>query len=260
MPAPETDLELLDAAARTAGKIAMSYWRRDPRRWDKADGAGPVTEADLEVNAALEEMLRNARPEYGWLSEESEAEASRLDAEHCFIIDPIDGTRAFIDGQDHFAHSLAISRGDRIVAGVVYLPVLDLSYTAFADGPALLNGQRIAPSNVALRDATVLANRASVDPSHWRDERMPPFRREFLPSLAWRLCLAAEGRFDAALSLRAAWEWDIAAGSLIAERAGAAVTDRRGGTMSFNSPRAMVNGLIVGGAQVHGQLLAALAR
>lgn len=254
------DLELLEDAARAAGEIALRHFRAGIETVEKPGGLGPVTAADLEIDRMLRAELTAARPDYGWLSEESEDGAERLAAERVFIIDPIDGTRAFIDGQDHFAHSLAISRGDRIVAGVVYLPVLDLSYTAFADGPALLNGQRIAPSNVALRDATVLANRASVDPSHWRDERMPPFRREFLPSLAWRLCLAAEGRFDAALSLRAAWEWDIAAGSLIAERAGAAVTDRRGGTMSFNSPRAMVNGLIVGGAQVHGQLLAALAR
>ena len=258
MPAPEDDLTLLTEAARDAGRIALRYWRRDPVVWDKADDAGPVTEADLAVNDALQARLMGARADYGWLSEESEADPARLDAARCFIIDPIDGTRAFIDGQEGFSHSLAVAEGDRIIAAVVHLPVLDLTYTAFADGPALLNGAPIAPTGAGVDGATVLTYRAVTEAVNWRGT-LPPFRREFRSSLAWRLCLAAEGRFDAALSLRAAWEWDIAAGSLIAERAGAAVSDRRGQRMRFNSPRAQVDGLIVAGTQLHGQLLAALA-
>ena len=259
MPAPEADLALLAEAAEQAGRIALGYWRRDPKAWDKGDGAGPVTEADLAVNDALAARLMGARPGYGWLSEESEADPARLDAEHCFIIDPIDGTRAFIDGQDSFAHSLAVARGERIVAAVVHLPAQGLTYTAHEDGPALLNGQPIRPSDAGIEGARVLTYRAVTEAENWRDGIMPPFHREFRSSLAWRLCLAAEGRFDAALSLRAAWEWDIAAGTLIAERAGAQVSDRRGGVMRFNSPRAMVDGLVVAGPRLHGALLEALA-
>lgn len=259
MPAPEDDLALLVDAARDAGQIAMRYWKQDPVAWEKDDDAGPVTEADLAVNEALERKLLSARPDYGWLSEESESDPSRLDAEYCFIIDPIDGTRAFIAGQDGFAHSLAIARGSRVIAAVVYLPARDMIYTAHDGGPALRDGQPIHPSNVGIQGATVLTYRAATEPAYWRDGRTPPFRREFRPSLAWRLCLAAEGRFDAALSLRAAWEWDIAAASLIAERAGAVATDRNGGPMRFNSPRAMVDGLIVAGPQLHSDILDALA-
>ena len=137
---------------------------------------------------------------------------------------------------------------------------MDLTYTAFANGPALLNGRPIAPSDAGIAGARVLTYRAAAEPGFWRDGRVPGFRREFRPSLAWRLCLAAEGRFDAALSLRAAWEWDIAAGSLIAERAGAAVSDRQGARMRFNGPRAMVDGLIVAGPRLHDQMLTALRR
>lgn len=252
------DLALLTAAAIRAGQIAMTYWKRDPQTWEKPDDAGPVTEADLAVNDELARMLQNARPDYGWLSEESEADPARLDARHCFIIDPIDGTRAFIAGQDGFSHSLAVTENERVVAAVVHLPVLDLTYTASASGPALLNGRPIAPSGVDVADASVLTYKAVTEPGFWRNGRVPPFRRAFRSSLAWRLCLAAEGRFDAALSLRAAWEWDIAAGSLIAERAGARVTDRRGGPMRFNGPRAVVDGLIVAGPSLHAQLLDAL--
>ncbi|MDN5567718.1 MAG: 3'(2'),5'-bisphosphate nucleotidase CysQ [Paracoccus sp. (in: a-proteobacteria)] len=259
MPGPDADLDLLTRAAKDAGAIAMTYWRRDPEVWDKGGDAGPVTEADLAVNDAMLAMLTAARPDYGWLSEESEADPARLDAQRCFIVDPIDGTRAFIDGQDGFSHSLAVADGSRIIAAVVHLPVLNLTYTATADGPALLNGQPIAPTDPDIDGAKVLTYRAISDAQYWRSGVMPPFRREFRSSLAWRLSLAAEGRFDAALSLRAAWEWDIAAGSLIAERAGARVTDRRGKPMQFNSPRAQVDGLVVAGPNLHRQLTAALA-
>lgn len=253
------DLALIRAAAREAGEVALSYFGQSPEVWWKNEGRSPVSAADFASNERLHGILRAARPDYGWLSEESEADPSRLDAQHCFIIDPIDGTRAFIDGQDSFAHSLAVAQGDRIVAAAVYLPARDLCYTASVDGPALLNGAPIAPSRHAMQGARVLTYRAATDPGHWRGGQPPPFRREFRPSLAWRLCLAAQGRFDAALSLRAVWEWDIAAGSLIAERAGAMVSDRRGGRMRFNSPRAMIDGLIVAGSPLHGQLLEALA-
>ena len=258
MPGPEEDLTLLVRAAEAAGPIALSFWRSAPKAWDKPDDAGPVTEADLAVNDALQSLLMGARPDYGWLSEESEADASRLDARRCFIIDPIDGTRAFIAGQQGFAHSLAVAEGDRITAAVVHLPAMNLTFTAFADGPALLNGKPIRPSGRGMAGARVLTYKSATEPEHWKNGRTPPFRREFRPSLAWRLCLVAEGRFDAALSVRSVWEWDIAAGSLIAERAGALATDRHGQPMRFNSPRAMVDGMIVAGPRMHGEMLAGM--
>lgn len=260
MPGPEADLDLLLRAARAAGPIALSFWRADPVAWDKPGDAGPVTEADLAVNDALQDMLTTARPDYGWLSEESEADASRLDARRCFIIDPIDGTRAFIAGQQGFAHSLAVAEDDRIVAAVVHLPAMALTFSAHADGPALLNGQPIRPGMAGIQGARVLTYRSATDPEHWKGGRTPPFRREFRPSLAWRLCLVAEGRFDAALSVRHVWEWDIAAGSLIARRAGALATDRHGRPMRFNSPRATIDGMIVANPALHGQMLSAMER
>ena len=259
MPGPEDDLALLVKAARQVGPIALSFWKAEPKAWDKPDDAGPVTEADLAVNDALQTMLTGARPDYGWLSEESEADASRLDARHCFIIDPIDGTRAFIAGQAGFAHSLAIAEGDRIIAAVVHLPAMDLTFAAHADGPALLNGQPIRPSVAGINGARVLTYKSATDPEYWKNGQTPPFRREFRPSLAWRLCLVAEGRFDAALSVRHVWEWDIAAGSLIAQRAGALATDRHGYPMRFNSPRATVEGLMVAGPRLLGEWGAGLA-
>ena len=256
MPAAD-DLALLHEAALEAGRIAMRHWRRDPRVWDKDGGAGPVTEADLAVNTCLEAMLRGARPGYGWLSEESPDDPARLDAQYCFIIDPIDGTRAFIDGLSGFSHSLAIARGRDIIAAVVHLPAQDLTYAAHENGPALLNGAPIAASHHAFQGADVLTSKPALDPVHWRGV-VPPLKRSFRPSLAWRLCLVAEGRFDAAFSVRPAWEWDIAAGSLIARRAGCTGSDLSGQPLRFNTPTALNDGLIVARQGLHDAMLAAM--
>ncbi|WP_370515149.1 3'(2'),5'-bisphosphate nucleotidase CysQ [Paracoccus sp. S-4012] len=259
LPAPAEDLALLAGAAREAGKIATRFWRKQPKAWDKDAGAGPVTEADIAVDAHLRERLLAARPAYGWLSEESEDEPSRLDARRTFILDPIDGTRAFIEGHQGFSHAIAVAEGDRIIAGVVYLPVPDLLYAAAADGPATLNGGPLVPSVPALDGARVLTAKSNLDPGFWRGRTVPPIKREFRPSLAWRLCLVAEGRFDAVLSLRSAWEWDIAAGALIAERAGCTVTDMHGRRMRFNRPLPAVDGLLIAPPALHEALSARLA-
>ena len=257
MPAPERDLDLLTDAARAVGDIALRYFRKDPESWDKGDGQGPVTQADMEVNAALEETLRGARPDYGWMSEESADEPERLRAERVFIIDPIDGTRAFIDGNSAFAHSIAVAEAGRIVAGVVYLPALGKLYAAAAGRGATLNDAPIAVrSGVGLAGAQVLSNRAALEPRHW-PRGVPKVERVFRPSLAYRLCLVAEGRFDAMVTFRNAWEWDTAAGTLIACEAGAAATDAQGREMRFNSPSRAHQGCLTAAPSLHAALLQA---
>ena len=256
---PADDLTLLIAAAEAAGLVALGYWRGDLKSWDKGGTLGPVSEADLAVNDHLEAVLRAARPDYGWLSEESADDRSRLDAGRCFIVDPIDGTRAFIDGQEGFSVAVGLAEAGRMIAGVVHLPARKITYAAQAGGAATRNGQPMGPRDHGIDGATVLTSKVALNPSVWRGGRVPPLRREFRPSLAWRLCLAAEGRFNAAMSVRPCWEWDIAAASLIAERAGCAVTDRHGGAMRFNTAHATVDGLIVAAPRLHGEIMAALA-
>jgi myo-inositol-1(or 4)-monophosphatase len=241
---PERDLALLTDAAREAGRIALRYWRQNPQVWDKGGEHGPVTEADLAVNDMLKARLLAARPNHGWLSEETPDNAARLDCEHVFIIDPIDGTRAFIAGEETFAHSLALARNGRVTAGVVFLPALDKIYVASDTSMPLKDGQPITASRLdRLEGAHVLTTKANLAPEKWPGG-VPEIERHFRASLAYRLCLAAEGRFDGMLTLRDAWEWDIAAGSLIAEKAGSVVTDRHGKALRFNSPTAMAEGVL----------------
>ena len=214
-----------------------------------------MTEADLAVNAALRDMLRSARPDYGWLSEEDPDSEMRLATEFQFILDPIDGTRSFIAGEDVFAISLAVVQNGTARAGVVYLPALDRLYTATDHGPALKDGQPIVASKQqGIDGARLLTTAQALQPQHWPGG-VPDLKRSFRASLAYRLCLVAEGRHDGMLTLRDAWEWDIAAGSLIAARAGAAVTDRTGQTLRFNQPNPLAPGVLVAAPGLHAALL-----
>ncbi|PYF11888.1 myo-inositol-1(or 4)-monophosphatase [Rhodobacter viridis] len=253
-----TDLELLIRAAEAAGELALQYWKHAPKQWDKAGDAGPVSEADLAVNDLLAHMLRKARPDYGWLSEESQDDEARLSCHRLFVVDPIDGTRAFLSNEPGFAHAIAVVEDGEVLAGVVHLPVFEETYAAVRGGPALLNGQPIRNSDPGPIDgSSLLASKVCDIATNWRAEK-PAYRRFFRPSLAWRLCLVAEGRFDASLTVRPTWEWDVAAASLIATCAGALVTDRAGGPIRFNTPSAQIEGLLVGAPGLHAQYLSQL--
>ena len=251
---PEPDLTLLIDAAQNAAAIANRYWQTDQRITEKPGGAGPVSEGDLAVDTYLRETLTQARPGYGWLSEETEDDAARLTLPHTFIVDPIDGTRSYIAGERTWAISLALAHLGQITAAVVYLPQRAKLYSATRGGGAHLNGQAVAASTCTQPDnASVLAAKSNLDPAHWQGAT-PGLIRHFRPSLAYRLCLVAEGRFDAMLTLRDAWEWDIAAGSLIAQEARAMATDRTGAPLRFNSPRAQTPGVLTAPAALHGAL------
>ena len=250
---PAHDLDLLTHAALEGGKIALTYWKRNPQVWDK--GGSPVTEADLAVNAYLAEVLQGARPGYGWLSEETPDSAARLACDHCFIVDPIDGTRAFIAGEETFSISLAVTTQGVPTAGVVYLPALDRLYVASTTSPALRDGQPIAVAAAKPEaDCSLLTTKANLDPTLWPGGE-PPVRRAFRPSLAYRFCLVAEGRHDGMLTLKDAWEWDIAAGALIAARAGAVVTDRDGAALVFNRATPQSAGVIAAAPGLHRALI-----
>lgn len=255
---PGHDLTLLRDAVRAAGEIARGYFKTSVQVWEKSDDAGPVTQADLAVNDYLKQHLSGARPAYGWLSEETEDAPQRLTCDSVFIVDPIDGTRAFIDGQDTWAHSVAVAQQGQIVAGAVYLPMLDRLFLAEQGQGATLNDApiRVSPRETA-DGATVLGAKPNFDPQHWPGGQ-PQLQRQFRSSLAYRMALVAQGRFDAMLSLRNTWEWDIAAGTLIASEAGARVTNRLGHVLPFNSAAARHDSVVCAGPDVHAQLIAGL--
>jgi len=256
----ENDLNLLKTSALECGSIAKRFFQCDPKVWDKADDAGPVTEADLAVNVYLGKALRTARPNYGWLSEETDDDEARLECERVFVIDPIDGTRAFIAGQETWAHSLAVVENGEPVVAVVYIPMKDLLFEATKGGGARLNGMPIAPSDIDdIKMARVLTPKRTLQPEHWKNGDIPQFDLHFRSSLAYRLSLIASGEFDAMITLRRTWEWDIAAGTLLVTEAGGTMTDRRGAMPRFNNPVPMIDGVVSASQTLHKSLLNRLA-
>lgn len=253
------DLALLRGAAVAAGEIAMRHFRSDLKSWDKAGGLGPVSEADLEVDAMLTATLRAARPDHGWLSEETEDDLVRLSHDRVFIVDPIDGTRAFIAGETGFSHALALSVDGVIRAGVVHLPARGETYWAAEGCGAWKDGVRIAPSRCADADAArLLASRPHLGAEHWPGGA-PAGKPHLRSSLAWRLCLVAAGDFDGMLTLRPAWEWDVAAGDLIVREAGADVTDKDGARAVYNDEDPRVPGMVAAPRALHRALMDRLA-
>ena len=251
---PATDFALLEDAARAAGEAALRYWRRNPDVRDKGDGQGPVSEADLAANAVLEERLRGARPGYAWLSEESPDHPASRASGPVWIVDPIDGTRAFLKGEDDWAVSVALAVDGVAVAGVVHLPAKGITYAASKSAGAARNGAAIRATDAPADPPTVLTTKANLKPEKWPNG-LPAIRRKFRPSLAQRLCLVAEGRYDAMLTLRDSWYWDIAAGALIAAEAGAMATDRNGAALGFAAQVPQTAGCVVGPAVLHGTLI-----
>ncbi len=255
---PERDLKLLIDAATGAGQIAQRYFEGANEVWHKGHD-DPVSDADLAVDTHLRETLLAARPGYGWLSEETADSADRLTANRLFIVDPIDGTRAFVAGETTWAHSLAVVEEGRPIAAVVYLPMKSRIYAATLGGGATLNGAPLAASSIGGADgARVLAARPAFHTEHWQDG-VPPVERHFRPSLAYRLSLVAEGRFDGMITLRDSWEWDIAAGALIAAEAGAVVSDRQGKPLRFNNPHPVTPGVLAAAPGLHADLSGRLA-
>lgn len=252
------DLALLVEAARDAGEIALRWRREGARSWEKAAGAGPVSEADLEIDRMLHARLLGARPDHGWLSEETEDDPARLGRSRVLIVDPIDGTRAYLRGEDGFCIALALAVEGEIVAAAAHFPAKGETFSAAKGGGAFRDGARLRVSERAEIDgASALAGRPQMVPSSWPGGP-PPVNRSFRNSLVERHCLVAAGVYDLAFTLRAAWEWDVAAGALIAAEAGATVTTAEGGLWRYNAASPRMPGVVAGPAALHADILARL--
>lgn len=251
---PADDLKLLSDTIAEASAIALRHFGNNPDHWQKDGGKGPVSEADLEINRMLFAVLRQARPEYGWLSEETEDDGERSEHDHVFIVDPIDGTRSFLNRNGNFGISLAVAHKGVVTAAAVNMPVRDLTYRAALGQGATLNATPLSGGGTdQLAGARFLASGALMAPRHWH-KRPPPIERHFRSSLAYRLCLVAQGRFDGMMTLRQTFEWDVAAGSLIATEAGINVQTSQGEKPIFNQAKPAMNGLIATNIDLQHQL------
>ena len=228
----QADLELILVAAKHAAAIAMSFFAKAPQVTIKGD-TSPVTEADLAIDIYLHDFLRAARPDYGWLSEERDDDGSRHKAMRSFVVDPIDGTRAFIAETDEWCVSIGIIEAGRPVTGVLYCPVSKVIYSAIKGQGSFRNGMRLEalqPSHGAeLRMAGPKPLiRALQEQNGMAIKSMP-----YVPSLALRLAMVADGGLDATLVKSKSAFWDIAAADVILAEAGAQLVNVDGSPVNY---------------------------
>lgn len=251
----DDELHLLRSAAREAGKIALGYFGRPSDVWMK-EGDSPVSEADLAVDRFLKDALMSARPDYGWLSEETVDDKSRLRARRSFVVDPIDGTRAFIANKPVWCVSAAIVEDGRTLAGVLVCPVLDEEFVATIGGGATLNGAslKIRGGN----DVPLIAGpKALLDraPARLRQNIYP----RYVPSLAYRVAMVANGALDATFIKSNSHDWDIAAADLILHEAGGAILQSDGCRPRYAGPNPQRGSLVAGSEPILGDMVEVIA-
>ena len=224
-------------AAHEAGELARDLRRQGLEIEYKEDDGTPVTNADLAADKLLTQRLREARPDYGWLSEETADDPHRLDCRRLFVVDPIDGTRAFLKGRPWWSVAIAVVEDGLPVAAVVFAPEVGETYAAAAGQGATRNGEAIRPSGAtALEDCRMVGD--PVVFGHWSwPKPWPAMQVEQRSSTAYRMCLVAAGDFDAAVAPVRKSDWDVAAGDLIAREAGGFVGDHTGGRFRYNRAR-----------------------
>lgn len=228
------DLELIVEAAREAGGLALSLRAAGLEVAYKEGDATPVTNADLAADALLKRCLSEARPDYGWLSEETADDPTRLAKQRLFVVDPIDGTRAFLKDRPWWAVSIAVVEDRLPVAAVVFAPQLGETFAAVAGQGAKLNGATIQASGCsAVEGCGMVGDPRMFGHPAW-PVPWPQMRVESRNSTAYRMCLVASGSFDAALALVPKADWDLAAADLIAREAGAYCGDHLGRPFAYN--------------------------
>lgn len=256
--------------ATRAAAVPVMVLFRTAAVWDKDGGqvdagthahdiANPLTEADLAADTLLRERLPPLLPGSGWMSEETADSDTRRSCDFVWIVDPIDGTREYVEGVPHFAISVALAHRGDVVLAVLLNPAQDDLHTAIAGAGATRNGQPVPrASATVLADSTLLASRTET-----RKGDFEPFKRAMkireVGSTAWKLALAAAGEGDVYFTRKPRNEWDVAAGILLCREAGMTVTDLGGEPHRFNRPSPLCRGVVAAAPALHGPVMALIA-
>lgn len=249
------DTALLVDSVREAGGIARRFYGGSYKSWQKSQG-NPVTEADIAIDEFLKETLLKARPDYGWLSEETADDPARLTRERVFVVDPIDGTYGFLKHRPQFTIVAAVVEKRRPIAGAVYNPITEEMFEAATGKGATRNGKRIHVSAQSGFDhMRLLAEKKLSDPARWTVPWPESMVHETRASVAYRMALVAAGEFDAVVSLTHKSDWDIAAADLIVSEAGGLTTTRDGELLLYNGEKPDHPSVICAGPALHARLL-----
>jgi myo-inositol-1(or 4)-monophosphatase len=247
------DAALLTDSVREAGALALSLFRTELKNWTKG-ASSPVSEADIRVNDLLESRLRSATPDYGWLSEESVDDDSRLGKQLAWIVDPIDGTRGYLAGREDWCVSVALVEDAAPVLAAVFVPASDEFFFAMRGQGATLNDVRVdAATGTELDFSRVAGPKPLV-------ERLSRSAGDIvlhprIGSLALRLCRVAQGSLDAAFAGGQSRDWDLAAANLIVQEANGRMTALSGDTILYNRREVTHGVLVAAGRDRHARIV-----
>ena len=247
------DVALLTDTVREAGALALSLFRTELRNWTKG-ASSPVSEADIAVNDLIETRLRRATPDYGWLSEESADDESRLDKQRVWIVDPIDGTRGYLAGREDWCVSVALVENTSTVLAAVFAPASDEFFFAARGQGAARNDAAVHATTGTEMDFSRVAGPKPLV------ERLNPSSDEIslhprIGSLALRLCRVAEGRLDAAFAGGQSRDWDLAAANLIVQEANGNMTALSGDRIRYNRREVTHGVLVAAGRDRHASII-----
>ncbi len=250
----QPELKLARKAALAAGAILRGYWNDRSFKVGSKGRNNPVTTADMEADSAIKKILRAGFPGYGWLSEETADDHERLAARRVWIVDPLDGTREFINRVPEFCVALALAEEGAPVLGVTYNPIRrQLFWAARGLGCHLGTRRARVTRTHSLKRATVLASRSEVARGEWQvfDRIMGVTP---MGSVAYKLAMVAAGKADATFTRSPKSEWDIASGAALIAEAGGRMTDIEGREVRFNQRSVERHGLIASNGILHDSL------
>ncbi len=250
----QPELKLARKAALAAGAILRGYWNDRSFKVGSKGRNNPVTTADMEADSAIKKILRAGFPGYGWLSEETADDRERLAARRVWIVDPLDGTREFINRVPEFCVAIALAEEGAPVLGVTYNPIRrQLFWAARGLGCHLGTRRARVTRTRSLKRATVLASRSEVARGEWQvfDGIMGVSP---MGSVAYKLAMVAAGKGDATFTRSPKSEWDIASGAALIAEAGGKMTDIEGREVRFNQRSVERHGLIASNGILHDSL------
>jgi myo-inositol-1(or 4)-monophosphatase len=242
----------LATAVREAGALALAMFGTPVKTWTKDQGS-PVSAADIAVDDLLRTRLA-ATPGIAWLSEESADDPARGAARLVWVVDPIDGTRAYLAGRPDWSVAAALVEDGRPVAAAIFAPVEPSFYLAVAGQGATLDGAPIAASaGEGLDGARVAGPKPSLERLAARGLRIEAVPR--IHSIALRFARVAHGMLDAAFSGGASHDWDLAAADLLVHEAGGALTTLAGRQLVYNRAEPVHGALVAAGRARHARLV-----